>query len=256
MIGMQIFKIIIILIMVTLKAEAMIILLDPGHGGEDLGANATFTDKQGKKTVIHEKDLTLELSNKIYQKIKHKYVVFRTRSIDRFVSLDERAAMAEKVKADLFISVHINSSDSASSHGFETYYLDNNKSKAVKRVEDIENKAISNKEDLVIHHILTDLVIQKTVKKSIQFAEFVHRGIRGKIKKKYNLADRGVKAGLFFVLFLSKRPGILLEAGFISNPKELNIMFKEDFQERYAQGVAQGIEEYVKAQQKDNIPVL
>ena len=115
--------------------SAMTILIDPGHGGEDDGAKA-MTLGRVPQELIKEKDISLSIAKKIYDKFSEKnYTVFMTRSFDRTVSLPERAAIAEKTKADLFISVHINSSPESSAVGFETYYLDNHNDVAIKKVE-------------------------------------------------------------------------------------------------------------------------
>ncbi len=121
------------------NASGITILIDPGHGGDEDGAVAT-TVGENPPRMIKEKDIALDISKKIFEKLKKEnYSVFLTRSIDRTVSLAERAAIAEKTKADLFISVHINSSSEAGAVGFETYYLDNHDDVAIKKVEKTEN---------------------------------------------------------------------------------------------------------------------
>jgi len=217
------------------------ILIDPGHGGEDQGAKHHLTPRK----TIYEKDLALEISKRIYDKLKSKYSVYLTRSYDRTVTLHERAALADKVKADLFISVHINSSRKRGSRGMETYYLDNHKNQAVEKVEEVENESLSG-DDLIIKQILTDLVIGRTVNISKKLARSVHGQLRKKVIRPYNMRDRGVKPGLFYVLALSKRPGLLLECGFISNKKELKKMQSASFQEAYADAVVAGINKFFK----------
>lgn len=227
------------------------ILLDPGHGGEDIGAVGKI--KKGKKTVtVYEKDLTLSITKLIFKELKKTHSVFMTRSIDRTIPLLERAQLAEKIKADLFISVHLNSSRQKISNGFETFYLDNHKDKAVKKVEDLENLAADKNTDHSIYHILTDLVIQRTVKSSKKLASIVHKNI-SKVGKVYKMSDRGMKAGFFYVLILAKRPGILLEVGFMSNEKELKLMLNPDFQKRYARAVVKGIRSFVKSKIKKKV---
>lgn len=224
----------------TLTGHASVVLIDPGHGGEELGA-VGFLDK-GRKVM--EKDLSLRLAKRISEKLRPHVSVFLTRSMDRAVGLQERADMADKVKADLFISVHFNSSGDHKAHGFETYYLDNNKDGAVKKVEKQENFSLKG-EDQIVNQILIDLAIQQTVKESRALAHVVHGKLKGHMKPAH-ITDRGVKAGLFYVLALSKRPGLLLEAGFISNPSELKTIQQEEFMERYATATAQGVVEFLK----------
>lgn len=226
----------------SLNAFSYTVLIDPGHGGEDRGAVTLYHDGKVLRE-IHEKDLTLEISKKIYSKLREKkYQVYLTRSIDRDVSLEKRAELAEKVKADLFISVHMNSSTTSESHGFETYYLDNHSNVAVKKVEDVENKNLDG-DQLIIHQILTDLVVEKTVVSSKSLANLIHLELKSNLKS-FQIKDRGHKAGLFYVLALSKRPAVLLEVGFLSNPKELEKLSGESFQKKYSEAVVRGIEKY------------
>jgi len=215
---------------------ALTILIDPGHGGIEDGATVA---------MVKEKDLALSIAQKIQEKFSKKYSVFLTRSIDRTVSLPERAIIAEKMKADLFISVHINSSPDGKATGFETYYLDNHNDVAVKKVEKAENILLS-KEEQTVQQILIDLVVQQTVKTSKPLAESIHAAIKSTVGRKYHLTSRGIRPGLFYVLALSKRPGVLLEVGFISTPKERARMMSAKFQDDYATAVVNGIQKYLK----------
>jgi N-acetylmuramoyl-L-alanine amidase len=217
------------------EAGAMTILLDPGHGGEEDGATVAN---------VKEKNLSLAIAKKIQEKLSKHYAVYLTRSLDRTVTLPERASIAEKIKADLFISIHINSSPDGMASGFETYYLDNHNDVAIKKVEKTENVMLKNDEQTV-QQILIDLVVEQTVKTSKPLAESIHSAIRSSVGRKYHLTSRGVRPGLFYVLALSKRPGVLLEVGFISTPKERARMMKEKFQEDYAAAVVRGIEKYI-----------
>jgi N-acetylmuramoyl-L-alanine amidase len=222
------------------------ILIDPGHGGEDCGAKSFLKRKGKNKEKICEKDVALSISKKIQQNLSDtSYQVFLTRSIDREVTLEERARLADVLKADLFISVHINASTASGSNGFETFYLNNHDSAAVRRVEEIENRDTDGELNMV-DKILTDLVIERTAPRSKHLADNIHMHIAKNIQKTYNLSDRGVKPALFYVLALTKRPAILLEAGFLSNKKELKMVTSDRFQDLYAKGVAQGLKEYLK----------
>lgn len=242
---------VLLVLLPTLNVQGVTILLDPGHGGDDHGAKGFHRPDGGKKgQVILEKDLNLQICQRLYQLLQGKYSVYLTRSVDRNVSLMDRAAMAEKIQADLIISVHINSSSNRLAHGYEVYYLDNHHDVAVKKLEAVEN-FVANPEEQVVHQILTDLVIAKTVDSSKDLANFIHQELSGRqVKNKYHLKDRGTKAGLFFVLVLAKRPGVLLEVGFISNPQELAKMVNKNFQADFARGVARGIDRYFKKNKK------
>lgn len=221
------------------KAFATVVLVDPGHGGEELGAVSKLS---GKK--IYEKDLALRLSAKVKEILSKKTSTFLTRSLDRTVSLQERADLADLVKADLFLSIHFNSSPNPKSHGFELYYLDNKSNAATQKVEKHENASLKG-EELIVNQILVDLVIGQTVSHSRQLASDVHSHLRP-ILKKHRIDDRGVKPGLFYVLALSKRPGLLIEVGFMSNGAELAKVSSEKFLDDMAQGISDGVFQYIQ----------
>lgn len=244
------------LFFISLKGYAYTILIDPGHGGEDEGATTKYYYSKKKWKVIKEKDLALSLAKKIHTQLKKRnFKSYLTRSVDRTVTLAERADLAEKIKADLFISVHINSSAGKKGRGFETYYLDNHNDSAIKKVEEIENKDLKG-DALVVNKILTDLVIERTVKSSKGLANSIHYQIQRLVSKKYKLRDRGVKPGLFYVLALTKRPAILLEVGFLSNSKDLKKILNPSFQMRYAKAVAVGISNFIKSKKKTEPALL
>ncbi len=229
------------------RAEALTILIDPGHGGEEDGAVA-MSQGEAVPRQIKEKDIALSIAQRIHELLRQKnYSVYLTRSLDRTVTLPERAAIAEKTKADLFISVHINSSPESGAVGFETYYLDNHDDVAMKKIEKTENVQASG-DEVVVQQILVDLVVQQTVSTSKPLAESIHSQLKGTVGKKYGIKSRGIKPGLFFVLALSKRPGVLLEVGFISTYKERVRMMNPKFQDEYARAVVAGIENYIKSQ--------
>jgi N-acetylmuramoyl-L-alanine amidase len=257
---MNFIKFISLFIFLSKLSFAATILIDPGHGGDDLGAQAR--GKTGR--IYFEKDITLEISQKIYNLLKKKHTVYLTRSIDRTVSLAERAEVAEKIKADLFISIHMNSTTEHLSHGIETYYLDNHKNAAVNKIEKVENAQMPGKsdEDHIVGQILADLVVEKTVVSSKRLAQAVHSSLRQNLVSAYTVHDRGVKAGLFYVLALAKRPAILIECGFISNNPELRRLLNPLFQQHFAKAVASGIEKFVapaknqKIQKTKEVPLL
>lgn len=232
------------------EAQAFVVLIDPGHGGDELGAVA----KVGGRN-IYEKDLSLILSKKILNHLPKNVVGYLTRSYDRKVTLLERSKMADAVKADLFISVHFNSAQDSGARGFEIYYLDNHDDLAIKKVEDIENKDLDTK-DAIINQILIDLVISKTVSASKSLATKLNKELNYNIKNKFTIKDRGVKPGLFYVLALSKRPGVLLEVGFMSNKEELAMIRRGVFLDLYARSIAQGIVNYIKTLPPSNVPLL
>ncbi len=250
---------ILLLLLFAHTSYGFVVLIDPGHGGSELGAKTIVRKKNSKgkyyRREVLEKDLSLKLAKRVKKYLDPKFTTYLTRSFDRVVSLEERAEMAETVKADLFISIHFNSSTEKQSHGFETYYLDNHDDVAIKKVENIENKNLKG-EDKVINQILIDLVIQKTVSSSKKLAHAVHNNVDQQVARAYKLKNRGVKPGLFYVLALSKRPGILVEAGFISNPQEAAKINSNRYLDKYAKGIAQGVIKYYESSPKRELPIF
>ena len=228
------------LLLCIYSLSAQVILIDPGHGGNNCGASF-------KK--ICEKDIALSIAKKIHDRLKKHHLTYLTRSIDRSVSLEERAKQAGKMKVDLFVSVHVNASPYSNSSGFETFYLDNHNNIAVRKLERTENRT-SLGEQMMVDKILNDLVIKLTVRRSRKLGELVHSHIAKKITRPFSIPDRGVRPALFYVLSLTKRPSILLEVGFLSNPKELIKISSPTFQDAYADGAVKGILEYIKIHSK------
>lgn len=228
----------------TCSAFAKVVLIDPGHGGEESGAVGHLDPKKTRR--VYEKDLSLRLSKKIKDELSKHTSTYLTRSLDRMVSLQERADLADLVKADLFLSIHFNSSTNPQSHGFELYYLDNNSNVGADKVERAENLNLKG-EELIVNQILVDLVVQQTVTHSRQLASLVHEKVRPVIKQ-HRIDDRGVKPGLFYVLALSKRPGLLVEAGFVSNPGELKKVNEEKYLNDLARGISAGVLAFINGQ--------
>ena len=232
------------LIFLSQVALAKVVLIDPGHGGEESGAVGHLDSRRTRR--VFEKDLSLRLSKKIKEELSKSTTAYLTRSVDRAVSLQERADLADIVKADLFLSIHFNSSTNAKSHGFELYYLDNNSNVAANKVERSENLNLKG-EELIVNQILVDLVVQQTVHHSKELARLVHEKVKPAIKLS-KIDDRGIKPGLFYVLALSKRPGLLVEVGFVSNPDELHKVNEEKFMNNLAKAISSGVMSFINQQ--------
>jgi N-acetylmuramoyl-L-alanine amidase len=230
--------------LISTQGFSKVVLIDPGHGGDEVGAIGHLDPL--KKRKVFEKDLSLRLAKKLKDHLSKSTTTYLTRSLDRAVSLQERADLADLLKADLFISVHFNSSTNPKSHGFELYYLDNNSNVAAQKVERAENLNLKG-EELIVNQILVDLVVQQTVKHSKQLASAVHKSIHP-IVRSHKLTDRGIKPGLFYVLALSKRPGLLIEAGFVSNMNELKLVNQEKYLDDLARGISRGIMTFINQQ--------
>jgi N-acetylmuramoyl-L-alanine amidase len=226
-----------------LTSQAGTILIDPGHGGEENGAVSTIDGTR-------EKDLALELSMLIRNHLLSDYHVYLTRTGDQTLALDERSNTAQKIGADLFISVHLNSSESSMSNGFETFYLSNNLDEATKKVVRVENGEHSHpmeksgELDALTGEILAEIVVSENIPESKKLGEMVHKSIGKRISRDFVIKDRGLKPGLFYVLAMTKIPGILLEVGFLSSKHDLGLVKSKKFLNSYARGVAEGIKAY------------
>lgn len=230
------------------------VLIDPGHGGDDCGAKAQIWTKQ--KLKIHcEKDVALEISKQIKNIINksNKHTAYLTRTIDKELSLDKRSKMADIIKADIFVSIHLNGSTQKTSNGFETYYLDNHKDDVVRKVERAENIDRNSGEELIINKILIDLIVDRMAPKSKELGIQIHSELSKNIPKKYKLSDRGVKPGMFYVLALSKRPSVLIEVGFLTNEKEAKLITDQSFQQNFAEYVASGVISFLDKNSDPNL---
>jgi N-acetylmuramoyl-L-alanine amidase len=223
--------------------SVQVIVLDPGHGGKDPGA-------VGKKLKAKEKDINLSVALKLKQLLESELdvQVLMTRADDRFVSLGDRTRFANENKADLFISIHANASKNSSSHGAETYYLATAVTSDARAVEALENQVVelyeggasarSKYDDL--DFILSDLSQTEHLESSNDLASNVQQNLIAGSQ----LYDRGVKQANFYVLRGAFMPSILIELGFISNPAEELLLVKDEYQQRLARTIFEGIKRF------------
>lgn len=218
------------------------VVIDPGHGGKDSGAVG--------RSGLTEKEITLDVAlyvKKILQVIAPNIKVILTRKDDTYVSLEERIRIAHSNKAQIFLSIHVNSSEVASSSGFEVYSLDVANNKHSEKLALRENKSF-DKEKNKVKFILADLRANANRKESDKLANDLLYGIHRQIKKspsKLNAKDRGYNQALFHVLFV-KMPAVLAEMFFISNPQEEKLLKKTSFRIACAKGLSLGIINYLK----------
>jgi len=216
------------------------IVVDPGHGGHDPGA----VGPEG----VNEKDVVLAIGLKLAGKLKEEMGldVVMTRSTDVFIPLEERTAIANKVNADLFVSIHANASLNKAAAGIETYYLNLAKTDKAARVAARENNTSLEKVGL-LQTILFDLMANYKINDSARMAEEVQKALYGKVSRKYHESrNLGVKQGPFYVLVGATMPSILVETAFISNEQEAELLKDRDFQETTAVGIMEGIRNYIK----------
>lgn len=215
------------------------IMIDPGHGGKDPGA---------VNNGIKEKDFNLDVAKRLASVLKSAgYTVYLTRSADKYVGLYERTDIARKHKADLFISLHANSSKNKNAEGFETYYLDFSKDENVIRLAAIENAGVEKRGLGEMEKILGDMLLKSRIQESKRLAHKVQQNTVRKVSKAgYKVRSNGTKGAPFHVLIGSSMPCILVEMGYTSSSVESKRMSSEKYRNFLAEGIANGIHQYAK----------
>ncbi|CAB1072349.1 N-acetylmuramoyl-L-alanine amidase (EC [Olavius algarvensis Delta 1 endosymbiont] len=218
------------------------IIIDPGHGGRDYGA-------PGYLKGVHEKKVVLQIARRLAKMIRKelKYEVYLTRDSDKFLTLEERTAIANTKSADLFISIHTNSHKDRRAYGIETYFLNLATDDDAIRVAAMEN-ATSTKNISDLQTILSDLMQNAKINESSRLAGFVQTSVVRHLKtKRYSrIRDKGVKQAPFYVLLGAQMPAILVETGFISNPRECKRLITPKYQERLCEAIIKGIRTYIR----------
>jgi N-acetylmuramoyl-L-alanine amidase len=218
------------------------IVIDPGHGGSDPGAPGYI---QG----VWEKDIVLQLAKKLAEKLRKRLncTVILTRDKDIKLTLEERTAMANTQRADLFISLHTNAARNKNLAGIETYLLNLATDEQAIAVAAREN-ATSKKNISDLEFILSDLMKHAKIGESTRLAHDVHQAMIQGMKKKYDrIHDLGVKQAPFYVLLGARMPSILIEASFISNKLECERLLDPTYQEALCEAIADGVQNYVDA---------
>ena len=215
------------------------IVIDPGHGGKDCGSIGW--------NGIMEKDVTLAIAKRLKSDIEQRLAteVILTRDRDVFVPLEQRTAIANVEQADLFISIHSNSSKNDRIAGIESFYLGLTREPRAQMLAALENaSAQQNLNEL--EDVIKKITMYEKMNESKEFALKVHRKLFQTLKKiEPNSRDRGVKKAPFVVLIGADVPSILLEIGFISNKKEAEIISSSATQDKVASGISKGIEDYL-----------
>lgn len=218
------------------------IVIDPGHGGQDPGA-------PGAIRGVWEKDVVLKLARNLAQKLRDRLqcTVVLTRSEDVKLTLEERTAIANTERADLFISLHCNAAKSRKLSGIETYFLNLATDDQAIAVAAREN-ATSKKNISDLEYILSDLMKNAKIEESTRLAHDVHLSMVQGIQKKYSrINDLGVKQAPFYVLLGARMPSILIEASFISNPRECKRLLTASYRDDICNAITNGIEKYIDA---------
>lgn len=203
------------------------VVIDPGHGGKDPGCISA-------NRKHYEKNITLSVALKLGALIKKEFPsvkVIYTRSTDKYVDLSERAAIANRNKADLFISIHVNATKATQARGTETFVMGTHKNDANFEVCKMENSVITIEDDYEHKYqgfdpsspesyIIFSLLQNTHLEQSLMFAQ----QIQTEYKKGPIYVNRGVKQGGLLVLWKTTMPAVLTELGFMSNPKDLSVL--------------------------------
>jgi N-acetylmuramoyl-L-alanine amidase len=215
------------------------IVIDPGHGGHDTGTIGP--------NGLEEKDLVLDVSRRLGRLLQTRLgaEVIYTRKDDTFIPLETRTAIANEEGADLFVSVHANSSHDPDARGVETYYLNFTSSPDALEVAAREN-AVSEKSIHELQDLVKKIALKEKIDESQEFAGDVQSSLHsGLAAKNPGERDRGVKKAPFIVLIGANMPSILAEISFVSNPGDERRLETADYRQKIAESLYRGIAKYV-----------
>jgi N-acetylmuramoyl-L-alanine amidase len=223
--------------------SADLVVIDAGHGGHDSGA---FSG--GKK----EKDLVLQITKKLYKELRSEgYRVQLTRNTDRFLKLGQRTRIADHEDAKVFISIHANAIGDKSRfnvvEGVETYFLQKTRDARSQRIATRENVSVLKGTDRLSQDVIVDSVLAgPKIIHSHKLAIDVQNGMMRHLKSKYpDVKNGGAKPGPFYILVGASRPSILVEVGYLTNPKERARLFTSSYQDKIAEGITEGVGRYL-----------
>ena len=216
------------------------VVIDPGHGGKDPGCHGKHSN---------EKTVTLAIALKLGEFIQEKYPevnVIYTRKTDVFVELDERAQIANRANADLFICVHANAGPSQA-FGSETYVLGLHRTEAQRKIAERENASIEFEEGggAKYEKLSADAIIARQLQLSVFLDHSIN--LATKIQDQFvkiGRSNRGVRQAGFLVLYKTTMPSVLIETGFLTNPQEENFLADASSQTKMAKGIFTAFEEY------------
>jgi N-acetylmuramoyl-L-alanine amidase len=216
------------------------VVIDPGHGGHDHGS----TGRGG----LAEKDLVLDIGKRLGLLLEEKLGVdvTYTRDEDTFITLERRTEIANQKRADLFISIHANSSPYRGASGVETYYLNLSSSREALEIAAREN-ASSQRSIYELNEILQKITVNDKIAESREFATRVQNALHGGITRVYPSAqNRGVKKAPFVVLLGAQMPSILTEIGFVSNPRDETQLKRPETRQKIAESIFSGVKKYAE----------
>ena len=222
-------------------------MIDPGHGGHDPGAKARG---------LAEADLVLDVAHRLVQRLSTQpgLEVVMTRRRDSYLPLEARTTLANRVQADLFLSIHANASRNPYTRGVETYFLNLATDPAAERLAARENVAgVKTMHDL--EGLLQTIATNSKVNESRDFAEAIHRTLLHTLRTvDPELPDLGVKQAPFVVLIGARMPSILAEISFVTNRQDATLLSTEAYRDLIADALFEGILRYQRS--LDPAPLL
>ena len=212
------------------KPDSFTVVLDPGHGGTDFGAVYSETTKKGKYR-FSEKDAVLGLAIEVKRQLEKKgYPVLLTRDRDADIALNARTAIANRAKAKIFVSIHMNSlPGNGKAEGVETYLLNSTSDLTSKRLAELENRGLDptqgskHTSDTEVNLILKDMTIDGNVSESKRLACAFQDHLTAVTQQR----TRGVKQAMFVVLLGADMPTTLIEAGFVTSERDRKLITSE-----------------------------
>lgn len=230
----------------------MHVVVDAGHGGMDTGA---------VRGAARESSIVLEIAKKLENKLRThpELTVTMTRNADKAISLAERVRIANNLKADLFLSLHANTAGDARAKGFEFYFQNNLppdedslylaavENQIIKVESSESNLEPSKKGDII--SILDDLKRQHRIESSLKASRLFHQKVETK-------GPSSIKQAPFYVISKTQMPSVLIEVGFLSNPKEVKKLMSSEYQEELSNKIFQAILEYKEKMDKGSLSAL
>ncbi|MDA8424886.1 MAG: N-acetylmuramoyl-L-alanine amidase [Treponema sp.] len=220
------------------------IVIDPGHGGKDPGTTGEHII-HGKRLVVVEKNITLDVGLKVYAALKRRFPdrrILITRTGDTYPTLEQRVAMANSVEltdneAVIYVSIHANASFNKTARGFEVWYLDPNYRRTLISSPSTRGSARE------ITPILNAMLEEEFTTESIILAKNISSGLQTQIGSES--PNRGIRPEEWFVVRNARMPAVLVETGFVTNPDEAVLLSREDYLRRIADGIYNGIVDFV-----------
>jgi N-acetylmuramoyl-L-alanine amidase len=216
------------------------VVLDPGHGGHDAGTHGP--------SGLTEKDLVLDISQRLAELLQDRLgsEVVLTRTDDTYVPLEGRTKIANEAKADLFLSIHANSSPVKSVTGVETYYLNFTTSRSALDLAAREN-APAESSIFDLKDVLEKIALRDKIDESREFASRLQTSLYTLTKASAATKNRGIKKAPFVVLIGAQMPSVLAEIGFLTNSNDEALMRKTDHRQKIAEALYKGIAAYAES---------